>query len=239
MKISLHRCIDALEKIEIKCEGEIIQIVSKFTLLGVTLDEYLTFDLHTISVCSKVNWKISVLKKSSFLFDLKFRIILFKLFIVSKYDYCSTLFIHFSDNFNRQRLENNFAKALKSYLNIKIQNLQLEEQFNVLKHYNLLPLNIRLFQNLVFFIFSLVQGNRPSTILKTINSFKKIRVTRTHFFEEPIYKTVLYKYSCVSIAIRLLNAFIFKSLHLDKKIFRSAFEASSLQLYNAHNKHWT
>jgi hypothetical protein len=39
--------------------------------------------------------------------------------------------------------------------------------------------------------------------------------------------------------IRLLNAFIFKSLHLEKKIFRSAFEASSLQLYNAHNKHWT
>ena len=50
--------------------------LTKFTLLGVTLDEYLAFDLHTISICSKVNWKISVLKKSSYLFDLKFRIIL-------------------------------------------------------------------------------------------------------------------------------------------------------------------
>ena len=45
-------------------------------------------------------------------------------------------------------------------------------------------------------------GNRTSALLKTINSFKKIRVTRTHIFAEPIYKTVLYKYSCVLISIR-------------------------------------
>ena len=125
---------------------------------------------------------------------------------------------------------------LRSYLKIKIKNLNIEEQYNTLKHYKLLPLNIRLFQNLVFFIFSLVQGNRTSTLLKSINSLKKIRVTRTHFFEEPTYKTILYKYSFISISIRLLNAFIFKSLNIEKNLFRSAFEASSLQLYNAHKK---
>jgi len=167
-------------------------------------------------------------------------VILFKLFIVSKYDYCSLLFIHFSDNINSERLENNYAKALRSYLKIKIKNLNIEEQYNTLKHYKLLPLNIRLFQNLVFiFIFFLVQENRTSTLLKSINSLKKIRVTRTHFFEEPTYKTILYKYSFISISIRLLNAFIFKSLNIEKNLFRSAFEASSLQLYNAHKKHWT
>ena len=141
-----------------------IPFVTKFTLLGVTLDQYLTFDLHTISICSKINWKISVLKKSSYLFDLKFRVILFKLFIISKYDYCSSLFIHFSDNINSERLENNYAKALRSYLKIKIKNLNIEEQYKTLKHYKLLPLNIRLFQNFVFFIFSLVQENRSSTL---------------------------------------------------------------------------
>jgi hypothetical protein len=103
----LNTNIDALEEIEIKCDNEKIPFVTKFTLLGVTLDQYLTFDLHTISICSKINWKISVLKKSSYLFDLKFRVILFKLFIISKYDYCSSLFIHFSDNINSERLENN------------------------------------------------------------------------------------------------------------------------------------
>jgi hypothetical protein len=61
----LNTNIDSISNIEIKCDGENIPFVQKFTLLGVTLDEYLTFDLHTIALCSKVNWKISVLKKSS------------------------------------------------------------------------------------------------------------------------------------------------------------------------------
>jgi hypothetical protein len=88
----LNTNLDAQLKPEIKCNGEQIPFATKFTLLGVILDEYLTFDVHTISLCSKVNWKISVLKKSSYLFNLNFRITLFKLFIISKYDYCSTLF---------------------------------------------------------------------------------------------------------------------------------------------------
>ena len=84
--------LDAQINVLIKCNNQLIPFVKKFTLLGVTLDEFLTFDVHTISLCSKVNWKISILKKSSFLFDLKFRTTLFKLFIMSKYDYCSSLF---------------------------------------------------------------------------------------------------------------------------------------------------
>jgi hypothetical protein len=101
----LNTNLDAQLKPEIKCNGEQIPFVTKFTLLGVILDEYLTFDLHTISLCSKVNWKISVLKKSSYLFNLNFRITLFKLFIISKYDYCSTLFFHFNDIQNENRFE--------------------------------------------------------------------------------------------------------------------------------------
>jgi hypothetical protein len=80
--------------LEIKCDGEILPFVEKVTLPGIILDEYHSFDTHTISMWTKVNWKISDLKKSSYLFDLKFRTTLYKLFILSKYDYCSTLFFH-------------------------------------------------------------------------------------------------------------------------------------------------
>ena len=57
---TMNTNIDAHYDIEIKCNDESIPFVKKFTLLGVILDEYLTFDLHTISLCSKVNWKISI-----------------------------------------------------------------------------------------------------------------------------------------------------------------------------------
>ena len=87
----LNSNIDAINTLVINCNGELVPFVNKVTLLGVIIDDYLKFDQHTTSICSKVMWKLSVLKKSSYLFDLKFRTILFKLFLQSKFDYCSTI----------------------------------------------------------------------------------------------------------------------------------------------------
>ena len=83
----------------------------------------------------------------STVFNINFRITLFKLFIISKFDSCSTLF--YFNNFSNalRRLERNFAKALKSYLNIKIRDLNLSEQYLHLKTFRLLPLKLRFFQN--------------------------------------------------------------------------------------------
>ena len=64
---ALNTNIDAQINCKIKCNGKLIPFVTKFNLLGIIQDEYLIFDLHTISLCSKVNWKISFLKKSSYL----------------------------------------------------------------------------------------------------------------------------------------------------------------------------
>ena len=114
----------------------------------------------------------------------------------------------------------------------------MDEQFNCLKDFNLLPLRLRFFQNLTFFIFSLVNGKKNVTLLRTINSYKKVRITRASFVE-PVFKTVLYQFSFVTIAIRLLNAFIFKSVHIEEKKFRSACEAVLLSLYKANIKFWT
>ena len=40
----------------------------------------------------------------AFLFDSDFKVILFKLFILPSYDYCSTLFFHFSNQTDSNRL---------------------------------------------------------------------------------------------------------------------------------------
>jgi hypothetical protein len=180
----------------------------------------------------------SVLKKSSYLFDINFKITLFKLFIISKYDYCSTLFFHFNDKRNEDRLEKNFAKAVKSYLNIKIRSMDLEEQYQHLKSFRLLPLKLRFFQNLVFFIFTLVKIRRPSILLQSIVSLKKTRVTRQPF-SLPISNTNLYINSFLSISIRLLNSFIFDNLIKTELTFRSEFKKVILSLYKSNMKHWT
>ena len=84
----------------------------------------------------------------------------------------------------------NFDKSLKSYLNVKLRNLDIDEQYNTLKSFKILPLQLRFFQNMVYFIFSLIKGNRKNRLLQTINACKKIRSTRMNFVE-----TALYQYS--------------------------------------------
>ena len=61
LHLDIHNTnIDAQEETSIVCDGEKIPFIRKFKVLGVILDEYLSFDLHTIELCQKVNWKISV-----------------------------------------------------------------------------------------------------------------------------------------------------------------------------------
>ena len=69
-----------------------IPYVEQTKLLGVIIDEKLIFDIHTIDFCQKVSFKIRTLSMCAFLFNAEFKEILFKLFILLSYDFCSTLF---------------------------------------------------------------------------------------------------------------------------------------------------
>ena len=233
---------DASNDLEIKCDGELVPFVRKITLLGVIIDEYLNFDLHTISLCSKVMWKLSVLKKSSYLFDLKFRIILFKLFIQSKYDYCSTIFFHFTRKQNYTRLESSFAKSLNKYLRINIAQMDVVNQYEHLKTFKLLPIRLRYFQNFVFFTFNLFKENRAGTLLDSFRSHKKTRTLRNDsIYHVPKFNTSLYEFSFISIAIKLLNSFIASNLWLIDLSFRNMFNGndSILFFYLRSAKFWT
>ena len=111
------------DNIKLESNGINIPFVTSFKLLGVIVDNKLKFDLHTISVCKKVCSKVHTLKKCAYLFDLNFKVILFKLFIQSSYDYCSTLFFHFSDKTDSDRLDKSFIKAVNKFLNIKLYEI--------------------------------------------------------------------------------------------------------------------
>ena len=205
------------------------------------IDEYLSFDIHTLSVCSKVHGKLNVLKKSSYLFDLEFRIILFKLFVQSKYDYCSTILFDFSRKYNATCLEKSFNKGLKRYLNINLNGMELIQQYEYLKQFKLLPLKLRFFQNFLFFAFSLHKENKDSVLLDSILNLKRDRLLRFSSFHEPKYHTSLYKFSFLSIVIRLLNSFIFSNLELSDISFRSMFNGNDCikYLYLKYSAYWT
>jgi hypothetical protein len=94
------------------------------------------------------------------------------------------------------------------------------------------------FQNFVFFVFSLVKTKNENVLSTSLESLRKTRVTRA-FFNQPLFDTNLYKFSFLSIAIKLLNSFIYSNVKKTEIIFRSAFQKVILTLFNANSKHWT
>ena len=72
-------------------------------------------------------------------------------------------------------------------------------------------------------------------------TLKKERSLRSSVFREPQCFTQLYKLSFISVAIKLLNSFIFSNLWLTDMSFRSMFNGndSILFFYIRCSKLWT
>ena len=127
-------------KLTINCNDKQKKLVNTVKILGVLVDNKLSFSEQCSNICSKVNSKTFLLNKSLYLFTKSFVPILFKIFIQSQFDYCSTLIIHFSDKSNHSRLNTCFAKSIHRLLKLKLYSSTPEEQYNVLfSKFNILP----------------------------------------------------------------------------------------------------
>jgi hypothetical protein len=145
-------------KLTISYENNKIAMFDQVKLLGVVKDNKLLFGPQTDALISKVNSKIALLKKSLYLFTDNFRPNLFKIFIQSIFDYCSSLTIHLSCQKLHNSLELCFAKSIYNIIKIKIKNKALNDQYESLDTFNILPLQMRRFFRLSTFIFTIVKN---------------------------------------------------------------------------------
>jgi len=67
------------------------------------------------------------------LFNAEFKEILFKLFILPSYDYCSTLFFHFSNQTDSNILVESFSKNIFKFLKIKLLTIMLKIKDVIMK----------------------------------------------------------------------------------------------------------
>ena len=176
------------------------------------------------------------------MFDQKFRVILYKMFIQSSLEFCSTLFFDLKSSSETDRLGKCFSRSVNKYLNIKLCKtieanqtsikkcvpLNLTEQASILSKFEILPRRLRAFYHFIFYTY--VNYNRNNTSLfKKIISYKKIenrtvsRYYTRRLFNQPLFLTKLYNYSYLSISIRILNLFLFGFLNLSKSSFMKKF----------------
>ena len=113
------------------------------------------------------------------MFSSNFRTILFKLFIMPNFEYCSTLFSHNGNNSILTKLYKAFSKSLKRILKINIDNMDIKSMYNFLFNYNILPLLTRQFYHYSSFIH-IVLKNDKLELNEMINNNKTSRVLRSY-----------------------------------------------------------
>lgn len=219
---------------DIKVNNYAIKFESNTKILGVIVDEFLDFDLHTNFIISKVNSKLYILTRSLYLFPSFFKATLFKLFIYSHFEYCSTLFFI---NKNFKKLNKTYTKAIFRFFKIKLDISNLEHQYSQLKHLNILPLCLRLFNHFCLFIHNILSSQKESQLSLHINKHKiKNNMSLRKKFRHLQYISNYAKNSFVNISIKLLNNFIYNNLHLSKPEFKQYLENNNYLLYKDNSQ---
>ena len=224
--------------LNLSIDNTLVPFVSNTKILGVIVDNKLKFDLHISAVCKKVNSKVAVINRRAYLFSKPFLTTLFKLFIQSHFDYCSTLFTFTTNKSDLNFLHSTFNKSIKKLFKINIRNLDSTAQYNILKNnlHNILPLSFRLFYRFCLFTFSLFQN--PHKYIITNNITKQKNNLRS-CYNIPLFNTLYYKFSFSVLAVKLLRSFILSHLSESKSSFKSFLLNNISSLFSSNIKHWT
>jgi hypothetical protein len=106
-----------------------------------------------------------------------------------------------------KKLNKSFSKASKELLHTDIYNMQLHTQQSLLKHVNVSPLILRLFNHYCIFVFKLFTLNNTPSIHKFFHKNQFTMAIRNHYSIKA-FKTDQKKFSFSIIATKLLNEFI-------------------------------
>ena len=101
--------------VEFHVSGHSLKPVSSVKLLGVKIDERLTFDDNISALCAKASHDISALRRIVKYLTMDNRMSIYNAFIASNFNYCNTVW-HFCSNRSLYKLEKVHKQALKVVL---------------------------------------------------------------------------------------------------------------------------
>ena len=105
-----------ISDVEFHVSGHSLKPVSSVKLLGVQIDERLTFDDHISALCAKASHQINALRRIVKYLTLENRMSIYNAFIASDCNYCNTVW-HFCSNRSLYKLEQIHKQALRVVLN--------------------------------------------------------------------------------------------------------------------------
>ncbi len=145
-----------------------INVVSEFKLLGIIIDNKLSFKNFVNNLKLNINRRLFAIKNLFYLsFNVKIQF--FKTFLLPYFDYCNSLFIYFP-HYSIQRISNLYNICLLKLFNFNY-NIKYSLDFNYfnsfLNNYNLNCFQHRLLIKLFKFSYSLINSSETPSELKS------------------------------------------------------------------------
>ena len=222
---------------EIQLENNMIEVVKEFKLLGVTIDENLTFNTHISNLKSSVCKKLFSIKN---LFSLSFQVKshFFKTFLLPHFDYCASLFIHFNQT-QIEKINKIYNLCLYVLLKIELNHLSLEDQQSKLKPLNILPFRYRLLFRFSIFSYKIVNKfilNNIFSLLKPNESVANTRKTSSNLYDVPIVVSNKGSRRISIVLANTMNKVLKTYTNLSFKDFKEAVLSSLSLLYIKFSK---
>ena len=221
----------------IELESNQIEVVSEFKLLGCTIDDKLTFVKHFKNVKAAVCSKLFAIKNLFFLsFDIKVHF--FKTFLLPHFDYCSSLFVYFS-NALINKLYKLYNLCLYILLRLELTQLSIEQQQSLLKPFNLLPYKFRLFYRFSLFSHNILNKHfllNISCLLKPIVKIHNTREQNTNIFDSPLSQSVNGAKRISVVLTTMINKVLRNSTNLTIKDFKEYLKDNLHSLFEKFSK---
>ena len=155
-RFQMPKCIDF--------ENTSIEVVETFKLLGVTIDNKLTFNAFASIQCNQINKKMYTIKRLFYLpFEVKIQF--FKTFLLPYFDYCISLLIYYQKS-AIQRLSKMYYLCLNKLFNFSFLDQTHDEINCFLSNYNISSFHHRFIERVLSFLHKIIYVKNSPTQLK-------------------------------------------------------------------------
>lgn len=149
----------------IQVDNQIIQRVKVFKLLGVLIDDKLTFKPFVDQQRLSINRRLYLIKRHYYL-PHEVKIKFFKAFIMPCFDYCNSLCIYFN-NLLINKLSKMYYFCLKTLFKLNMSNLNLDQTAKALEKFKIQPFQLRTITRILVFINKICSNDHAPAELKT------------------------------------------------------------------------
>ena len=173
-------------ELTMKFDGHEVKSSDYLKILGVTIDNKLTFSEHISDICKKTSCKVGVLLRLRNLIPWSAKLQLYKSNILPHLTYCDIVW-HFCKSSDKKKMERIQERALRAVFKSKSETYS-----KLLTRAGLPSLYQQRLQDIAIFMYKVKNGLVPTYITEIFNTAPKRYNLRNADFNIPRFRTVRY-----------------------------------------------